>query len=210
MNRLPLFHLILSAIGKPTYKLAKFLLPFLTPLTENEYSITDAFHFAKKICKQDTNLYMASLDVDYLCANIPPDETIDICMDSFYKDDENSPKNPKYVFLYLFTITTKAYFFMFSNIFYKQTDGVPMGSPLGPALANIFMCSFENKWLKDCPHSLIPVFYRWYVEDVFLLFSCLNQAEKFKTYLSSKHSNINFSLEKENDGRLSFLYISIF
>ena len=28
---------------------------------------------------------------------------------------------------------------------YKQIDGVAMGSPLGLALANIFMCNFENK-----------------------------------------------------------------
>ena len=52
-NGLPPFHSILSAIGTPTYKLAKFLLPFLTPLTQNEYTITDAFHFAEEICKQD-------------------------------------------------------------------------------------------------------------------------------------------------------------
>ena len=29
-------------------------------------------------------------------------------------------------------------------------------------------------------------------------------------YLSSKHPNTNFSLEKENDGRLSFLDLNIF
>ena len=85
-----------------------------------------------------------------------------------------------------------------------------MGSPLGPALANIFMCNFENKWLKDCPHSLKPVFYRRYVDDIFVLFSSLDQAEKFKKYLSSKHPNINLSLEKENEGRLSFLDVNIF
>ena len=32
-NGLPPFRPILSAIGTPTYKLAKYLLPFLTPLT---------------------------------------------------------------------------------------------------------------------------------------------------------------------------------
>ena len=85
-----------------------------------------------------------------------------------------------------------------------------LGSPLGPALANIFMYSFENKWLKDCSHSLKPFFYRWYVDDIFVLFSSLDQAEKFKKYLSSKHPNINFSLEKENDDCLSFLDINIF
>ena len=85
-----------------------------------------------------------------------------------------------------------------------------MGSSLGPALANIFMCSFENIWLKDCSHSLKPVFYRRYVDDIFALFSSLNQAKKFKKYFSSKHPNKNFLLEKENDGRLSFLDINNF
>ena len=85
-----------------------------------------------------------------------------------------------------------------------------MGSPLGPALANIFMYNFENKWLQDCPHSLKPVFYRRYVDDIFVLFSSLDQAEKFKKCLSSKYPNINFSLEKENEGCLSFLDVNIF
>ena len=71
------------------------------------------------------------------------------------------------------------------------------------------MASLNNDY-KDCPYSLNPVFYRRYVDDIFVLFFSLNQAEKFKKYLSSKHPNINFSLEKENDGRLSFLDIIIF
>ena len=45
---------------------------------------------------------------------------------------------------------------------------------------------------------------------IFVLFSSLDQAKKFKKYLSSKHPSIKFSLEKENDGRLSFLDINIF
>ena len=72
-----------------------------------------------------------------------------------------------------------------------------MGSPLGPALANIFMCSFENKWLKDCLCSLKPVFYRRCVDDIFILFSSLDQAEKFKKYFCFKYPNINVSLERK-------------
>ena len=34
-NGLPLFRPVLSAIGAPTYKLEKFLIRFLTPLTQN-------------------------------------------------------------------------------------------------------------------------------------------------------------------------------
>ena len=62
-NGLPSFRPILSAIDTPTYKLAKFLLTFLTPSTSNEYTLIDSFHFAEEICQQDSNLYMASLDV---------------------------------------------------------------------------------------------------------------------------------------------------
>ena len=118
-NGLPPFRPILSVIGTPTYQLLKHLLPFLMPLTQNEYTVTDSFHFAEEICKQDPNLYMASLDVDSLFTNIPPDETIDICIDSLYKDDENSPKILKDVFRNLLTVATKESFFMFNNKFYE-------------------------------------------------------------------------------------------
>ena len=64
-TKLPTFRPILLAIGTSTYKLANFLIPFLIPLTENEY-VTGSFHFTEEICKQDPNLYMAGLDVDFL------------------------------------------------------------------------------------------------------------------------------------------------
>ena len=38
-------------------------------------------------------------------------------------------------------------------------------------------------------------------------FSSLDHAEKIKEYLSSKHHNMYFFLEEENDGHLSFLDI---
>ena len=46
-NGIPPFCSILSATGTPTYKLAKFLLKFLTPSTANEFTIIDSFYFAE-------------------------------------------------------------------------------------------------------------------------------------------------------------------
>ena len=199
-NGIPPFRPILSAIGTPTYNLAKFLLKFLTPSTANEFTVIDSFHFAAEISQQDSNLHMASLDVDSLFTNIPLEETIDICVDNLYSDNENPPNIPKHNFRNLLNIATKETFFMFNNKYYKQVDGVPMGYPLGPALANIFMCSFESKWFRDCPNDFKPVFYRRYIDDIFVLFSSPDHADKFREYLSSKHRNIKFSIEKEEDG----------
>ena len=153
---------------------------------------------------------MASLDVDSLFTNIPLDEAIDISVDNLYNDNENPPNIQKYDFRYLLNIATKESFFMFNNKSYKQVDGVAMGSPLGPALANIFMCSFESKWLRDCPNDFKPVCYRRYVDDIFALFSSPDHADKFKEYLSSKHPNINFSIKKEKDSCSPFLDVNIF
>ena len=45
---LPSFRPIFSAIGTPTYKPAKFLVPILEPLTTNEYTIKDSFHICRR------------------------------------------------------------------------------------------------------------------------------------------------------------------
>ena len=181
------------------------LLKFLTPSTANEFTVIDSFHFAEEICQQDSNLHMASLDIHLLLfANIPLEETIGICVYNLYNDNENPPNIPKHNFCNLLNIATK------ETLKKKQVDGVAMGSPLGPALANIFMCSFESKWLCDCPHDFKPAFYRSCIDDIFALFSSPNHADKFREYLSSKHPSIKFSVEKEEDDCFPFLDINIF
>ena len=80
----PSFRPILSAIGTPTYKLSKFFVPLLTPLTLNEYTIKDSFSFAEELSNYDSNLVMASFDVESLFTNIPLQETIELCVDLLF------------------------------------------------------------------------------------------------------------------------------
>ena len=62
---------ILPAIGTPSYKLAKFLVPKLFSITFNEFTVKHSFAFAEEIVSQDGKLIMGSLDVDLLFPNIP-------------------------------------------------------------------------------------------------------------------------------------------
>ena len=84
-----------------------------------------------------------------------------------------------------------------------------MGSSLGPILANIFLSHHEENWLNKCPIKFKPSFYRRYVDDIFVLFESSESADSFREYISSKHQNINFTVEKENFGSLSFLDVKI-
>ena len=84
-----------------------------------------------------------------------------------------------------------------------------MGSPLGPHLANIFMNYMEKKWLQDCPLDFKPVLYRRYVDDTFLLFKSDLHVDSFLSYLNSKHPNISFTSDNEEDQILPFLDVKI-
>ena len=59
--------------------------------------------------------------------------------------------------------------FIFNNTFYEQRDGVSMGSPLGPVLANILMTEFENIVIKKFVDDGTIKFYGRYVDDTLIL-----------------------------------------
>ena len=92
---------------------------------------------------------------------------------------------------------------------WTQTDGVAMGSPLGPTLANVFLSFHEKKWLEECPEDFKPLFYRRYVDDAFVVFRESEHVQQFLTYLNSKHRNIEFTFESECDGKIPFLDVNV-
>ena len=106
-------------------------------------------------------------------------------------------------------LSVKDNIFLFNNKLYSQVDGVAMGSPLGPTLANIFMCYYEKQWLEDCPIDFKPVWYRRYVDDTFLLFKKEEHVDAFLDFLNTRHRNIKFTVEKENNCVLSFLDVNV-
>ena len=201
--------LILSAVKTPTYHLSKYLVKILEPFTTNKYSIKDTFSFADEIYNQDTNLFMSSLDVESLFTNIPLEETIEICTKLVFSNDSNSHGLSKQEFRSLLTCATKDSFILFDGCYYMQIDGVAMGSPLGPTLANIFLGYHEQKWLEECPSEFKPSYYRRYVDDIFLLFKNSSHIEPFRAYMNSRHSKMRFTSEAEFNNALPFLDVHV-
>ena len=169
---------ILSAIKTPSYNLAKFLVPLIEPITKNNFTVKNSFEFSKEICKQNPEYFMASLDVESLFTNIPLEETIKICCDSLYKNQELLRNISKNQFEKLLRAALSNNYFLFDGSIYQQIDGVAMGSPLGPSLANAFLAHYEQVWLDDCLDELEPVYYKRYVDDILVLFRSPHYLEK--------------------------------
>ena len=91
-NGFPPFRPILSAIGTPTYKLEKCLVPLLSDITQNEFTVKDSLTFANEILTQDSDLCMGRLNADALFTKIPLDEIIDICVKTLFQNQETSGK----------------------------------------------------------------------------------------------------------------------
>ena len=50
----------------------------------------------------------------------------------------------KHAFIKLMKLATQG-MFLYNGELFKQIDGVAMGSPLGPTLANFFLANLEDK-----------------------------------------------------------------
>ena len=79
---------------------------------------------------------MVSFDAVSLFTNVPLAETIELIIHRLYDDDNyNAVSVNENVFRKLMFMATQG-LFMCDNKPYKEVDGVTMGSPLGPTLAN--------------------------------------------------------------------------
>ena len=89
----------------------------------------------------------------------------------------------------LLNLCTKSIHFTFGGNIYVQNDGVAMGSPLVPVLANIFMVELER--------SVIPTLMDKMSIDYVL------------KMLNGFHGNIQFTYEVEINSKISFLDVLV-
>ena len=203
---------ILSATGTYNFNLAKWLEEKLKPLSVNEYTITDAFEFADEICSIPMNEedILVSYDVTALFTNVPLSETINILVDKAFTNDwfnETYDLNlEKEELAQLLEVATTNQLFQFDGQLYEQTDGVAMGSPLGPLMANVFMCHLEDKLARD---GMIPSLYKRYVDDTLARMPNNVAAAEFLTTLNGLHPSLKFTMEVPSDNMIPFIGIEI-
>ena len=152
---------------------------------------------------------MTSFDIASLFTNIPVEETINIISNEIFSNKTHYNNFDKASFKTLLSLASNESFFIFNGTPYMQVDGVSMGSPLGPTLANSFLCHHEQLWLDRCPLEFKPLYYKRFVDDTFILFREQSHSNKFLDYLNNQHQNIKFTMETETNKQIPFLDMNI-
>ena len=143
-----------------------------------------------------------------LFTNVPLKEVIDICARTLYHEDVLEVPPPTLTeasFRELLQKVTSGVEFSFEGVMYKQIDGVAMGSPLGPILANIFD-GYHEKRIQSHPW---PQVYDRYVDDIFSHFLSKEACNEFFVTLNNLHPALKFTREDEQDDSLPFLDVLV-
>jgi hypothetical protein len=150
---------IVSNIGAPTYQLSKHLSGLLNQhIGKSTHHVKNSFHFIKILKSLQTKLgdLMVSFDVVSLFTKVPVKESLTLLSQHFKEE-----------VLSLFKHVLTSTYFCVEGQFYKQTDGVAMGSPLSPVIANFYMEDFEIKAIETATHK--PACWYRYVDDTFVI-----------------------------------------
>ena len=182
-------HPIISPIDSYNYNLDKFLTELLDPVIPKKHSNKDYFSFCEEIQHVSSNdNFSVSYDVWSLFTCISLQETIQIAVELIF---ENNPwqKATKCELKQLFNFATSGTHFTFNGSFYDQIDGVSMGSPLGPVLANLFMGYHEKNGCKNLRKEIFSG-----TNIMLIFFVCLEMKRMQKISLNSLTANINHFL----------------
>lgn len=200
---------IVSTIGSPCYKISKYLCSILKPMTLNsQYNIKNSFCLKEQLDKmvlgQDDVL--VSFDVVSLFTNIPLQLAREIIIKKWDKlTDNNIELND---FLLLFDVcATKNNYFQYDQQLYRQRDGLAMGNPLSPILADIVMGDLFEQKMTCLPKN--PTFMFKYVDDIILAIPEVF-VEESKIIFEDYNPKIKFTIEREINGQLPFLEMKLY
>ena len=164
---------IVSSIGTVTYGVSKEIARIIKPLVgSTEHHVNNFKEFIEEIkkTKLEEGECITSYDVSALFTSVPVPSALDI-INNKLQQDANLPNRTSMAAVNiteLLDFCLSNTYFIFQGVFYEQTKGAAMGSPVSPIVANIFMETFETRALSTALHPptfgedmlMAPVLYK--------------------------------------------------
>ena len=97
---------------------------------------------------------LSSYDVSALFTSVPIDPALKIIKDLLVKDPTLQDRTVIGIddIILLLEFCLKNTYFSFQDQFFEQVEGVAIGSPVSPIVANLYMEYLEQKALSTAPH----------------------------------------------------------
>ena len=194
---------VLSMPGSPYYGVASQIAFWLSSIPEckinaSTKSVCDALHNIQ-LCEEEE---LVSFDVSSLYTNVPVKEAIHVCADLLFNGKNPYPPVNKETFITLAEIASCDVIMSTHDGFYKQIDGLAMGSPPAPHLANGWMSQFDDT-IKGTSKL-----YTRYMDDILRDINC-HEIEPTLTSINNLHPSLKFTMEREENGEIPFLDMKI-
>jgi hypothetical protein len=182
---------IVSSVDYITYHTSKYLHNILYPLVEKLPNI--CLSSKNVICELqqldllNTNKYIITCaDVKNLYPSIPTNFGINAVKKVLEYYPQYQYENIDLI-LDLLCWVLKNNYLEFNNTLYHQIDGTAMGTPIAPTYANIVLFYIESIFIDKVPNI---TYYRRYIDDLFLISTCLTSSMKFIDSFNSVNSSI--------------------
>ena len=190
---------VLSMPGSCYFKTAEKVAEWLSVVDECKInSSTQQISEMLNTVTLDADEQLVSFDVTSLYTNVPVTEAIDVCTDLLYSGKYPVPPVDKETFRTLAQISSCNVLMLTHNGYVRQKDGLAMGSPPAPHLANGWLSQFDGQIKGDA-----KLFSR-YMDDIIRNIR-LDMIEATLAAINSLHPALKFTMEVEEDGELPFL-----
>ena len=147
---------IVSSIGSVSYGVSKEVARIKPLVGSTEHHVNNSKEFIEEIKKMklEEGECITSYDVSALFTSIPIPSALDIINNKLQEDTDlhNRINMTTYNIIELLDFCLNNIYFTFQGVFYKQTKGAAMGSPVSPIVANIFMEAFGSRALATAIH----------------------------------------------------------
>ena len=194
---------VLSMPGSAYHKVGQQVVKWLSHVPECKINTS-----TKIICDSLNGIHLShdeelvSFDVTSLYTNVPVKEAIEVCADLLFK--QFSLPIDRETFITLAEIASCNVIMSTHDGYYQQIEGLAIGSPPAPHLANGWMSQFDNVIKGDSP------MYHRYMDDILCVIHERDIAEKID-HINDLHPSLKFTIERENevDHSIPFLDMKI-
>ena len=172
----------------------------------NKNSTAKLANILKDIPIQD-NHKMITFDIKDLYTNIPIDETINIMKT---KLQQNKNKQTTQQIITMIKTALLQNHFIFQHKIYQPEQGIAMGSPLSGIVAEIFLQSYEDNYMKQFLETKSILYYTRYVDDIFIIYDeTKTNPQTINAQINKIQNNMKFTPTHEEHNSINYLDLTI-